>query len=167
MQNVTVHVANESQLEHFAVHVAALLQPPCVLALSGQLGAGKTTFVRAFVAALLPGHNEQVSSPTYTLANTYGAHPVVHHMDLYRLQYLEQVWDLGLAELLLDEQAFVCVEWPKSFVRQIAVPRLIEMQLEHVLEQPCKRKITLKFSSKCPPVWWGTMKEFTLRTTRA
>lgn len=159
MQSLHVHVANEAQLRSVAACLVAQLQPPCVLALRGELGAGKTTFVRAFVDALAPGHDEHVSSPTYTLANTYHTQPVVHHLDLYRLEHLEHAWDLGLAELMLDEQALVCVEWPKTFVQQIAVPRCIDMRLDMQLQRPCERRMTLKFSSSCPPVWYNAVQE--------
>ncbi|MEM7589641.1 MAG: tRNA (adenosine(37)-N6)-threonylcarbamoyltransferase complex ATPase subunit type 1 TsaE [Myxococcota bacterium] len=160
MQSLRVHVANETQLGDLAARLAACLQPPCVLALYGQLGAGKTTFVRAFVDALAPQAHVQVNSPTYTLANTYCTYPVVHHLDLYRLDDLEHVWDLGLGELMLDEQAFVCVEWPKTFVREIAVPRLIEMQLDmKALDGSCKRHVKLTFSAECPRTWYDAVQK--------
>ncbi len=161
MQSLTVRVHDEKQLHNLAAHLARLLQPPCVLALDGQLGAGKTSFVQGFVAALQADGCVQVSSPTYALANSYCTQPVVHHLDLYRLDSLQHVWDLGLEELLLDEQALVCVEWPKTFVAQMAISRLITLQLQlgsvgHV----CERVVQVSFSPQCPSAWYRAMQQF-------
>ena len=88
---------------------------PLVLSLRGDLGAGKTTFVRGFVRGLQGGADVVVQSPTFALARTYPTTPPVHHLDLYRLQdtgTADSVVELGLVDLCEDGVSFV--EWPVS-----------------------------------------------------
>jgi tRNA threonylcarbamoyladenosine biosynthesis protein TsaE len=88
--------------------LAQLTTPGDLLLLAGDLGAGKTAFVQGFGRAL--GVDEPITSPTFTLAQRYDGARVVHHLDLYRLDQLHEVLDLGLEELL-DEGGVVLVEW--------------------------------------------------------
>lgn len=84
-----------------------------VVCLSGDLGAGKTTLVRSLVKVL--GSNDAVSSPTYVLAQHYIAPdlnpPVIHHIDAYRLESVEEVPESGIPDFL-SEGAWCFVEWP-------------------------------------------------------
>jgi tRNA threonylcarbamoyl adenosine modification protein YjeE len=82
-----------------------------VVLLSGGLGAGKTAFVRGLVHGL-GGDPGQVSSPTFTIIQEYGAGVRVHHVDLYRLTPPE-VDDLGLDEMIAD--AVLAIEWPERW----------------------------------------------------
>ncbi len=105
-----------------AAALAPLLRPGDVLLLSGDLGAGKTVFTQGLAAAL--GVAEPVTSPTFTLAQSYQGRMRLHHLDVYRLDNLGEVLDLDLPELL-DDDAVVCVEWgevvigelPRDFLR--------------------------------------------------
>jgi tRNA threonylcarbamoyladenosine biosynthesis protein TsaE len=84
---------------------------PLVIGLEGELGTGKTTFVRGFLVAL--GATTTVRSPTYTLLEEYELGTLrVAHLDLYRLQGREQIEELGIRELL-DRTHVVLVEWPE------------------------------------------------------
>jgi tRNA threonylcarbamoyladenosine biosynthesis protein TsaE len=91
-----------------AAALAGLTQAGDLILLAGDLGAGKTAFVQGFGRAL--GVDEPITSPTFTLAQRYEGARVVHHLDVYRLEQLREVLDLGLAELL-DEGGVVLVEW--------------------------------------------------------
>ncbi len=88
---------------------AAALRPGDVVALEGDLGAGKTTFVAAAVGAL-HGH-EEASSPTFTIRQTYAGTPPVEHLDLYRIDDPAEAVELGLEDALRPE-AITFVEWP-------------------------------------------------------
>ena len=79
-----------------------------LLVLTGDLGAGKTAFTKAYAAAL--GVEDPVTSPTFTLANRYEGRCTVHHLDAYRIADLEEVRDLGLDELI-EPGAVTVVEW--------------------------------------------------------
>lgn len=94
-----------------ARQLAALSRAGDVIALHGDLGAGKTTFARAFIAARGDGAVE-VPSPTFTLVQVYDLPAgAVWHFDLYRLKTPEEVWELGFEEALAS--AILLIEWPE------------------------------------------------------
>nr|HPG89600.1 tRNA (adenosine(37)-N6)-threonylcarbamoyltransferase complex ATPase subunit type 1 TsaE [Hyphomicrobium sp.] len=101
----------EPQLVRLAEHVAFALARGDVLALHGDLGAGKTTFTRALIRALSGGSILEVPSPTFTLVQTYELPRFdIAHFDLYRLTSSEELLELGL-DLALRRGVAV-VEWP-------------------------------------------------------
>jgi len=91
-----------------AATVAAALRPGDVVALSGDLGAGKTCFVQGAAAAL--GVREPVTSPTFVLVREYDGIYPIRHLDVYRLGNLQELTDLGFEELL-DPSILVFIEW--------------------------------------------------------
>jgi tRNA threonylcarbamoyladenosine biosynthesis protein TsaE len=88
--------------------VAGLLRARDAVALTGELGAGKTTFVQG--AALALGVEDQIVSPTFTLIREYRGRLDVAHVDVYRLDHIQDVVDLGVDELG-DGEAVLFVEW--------------------------------------------------------
>ena len=94
-----------------AAVVASLVRPRDIVVLAGEMGAGKTAFTAGFATALGVSDDDHVSSPTFTLVHSYqsGKFPLLH-ADLYRLQTLGEVADLGLKEQA-DLGAVVLVEW--------------------------------------------------------
>jgi tRNA threonylcarbamoyladenosine biosynthesis protein TsaE len=109
--------------------VAGLLVPGDVVSLTGDLGAGKTCLVQGAARGL--GVNERVASPTFVLVREYrGGQFPVYHLDVYRLDRLQEVIDLGFEDLL-DPEGVVFVEWgsaidallPDSFLEiELTVP---------------------------------------------
>lgn len=111
MNHYSQILADEEGTRRFGAGLAPLLPSRCVVYLEGNLGAGKTTLVRALLHAA--GHQGAVRSPTYTLVEPYqlGGRSYVH-MDLYRLADPEELEFLGLRDLL-DEDCVLLAEWPE------------------------------------------------------
>lgn len=96
-------------MEGFGARIAARLEPGDVVALSGGLGAGKTTLARAIIAAL--GHDGEVPSPTFTIVETYDHLRVpLAHADFYRLEHPSEAEEIGLDDY--REGAALLAEWP-------------------------------------------------------
>ncbi len=79
-----------------------------VLALSGELGGGKTTFVQGFMAGA--GIKKKITSPTFVLLKNY---KLIYHIDCYRLKKAKELLDLGLREILINPKNIVLIEWPE------------------------------------------------------
>lgn len=110
---LTFEIADEAAMVRFAEDIAAILKPGDLFCLSGDLGAGKSTFTRALLRAFADDPHLEVPSPTFTLVQTYDLpRMTVSHLDLYRLEDPEEVEELGLEELLETGAAFV--EWPEK-----------------------------------------------------
>ncbi|MDX1608724.1 MAG: tRNA (adenosine(37)-N6)-threonylcarbamoyltransferase complex ATPase subunit type 1 TsaE [Halofilum sp. (in: g-proteobacteria)] len=100
-----------AETESLGAALSAVVAAPCVIALEGPLGAGKTTLVRGFLRAR--GHAGPVRSPTYTLVESYPcADAIVHHLDLYRLSDPEELEHLGVRDLAAADAIWL-VEWPE------------------------------------------------------
>ncbi len=103
-------LADETATADLAVALAPILKPGDVVALDGDLGAGKTAFARALINAL-PGDPEDVPSPTFTLVQTYERGGVeIWHFDLYRLEDPDEAFELGIEDAFQD--AISLIEWP-------------------------------------------------------
>jgi tRNA threonylcarbamoyladenosine biosynthesis protein TsaE len=107
---VTFRVRTDSaaSTSALAAAIAELLQPSDLVVLSGDLGAGKTTFTQGVGRGL--GITERITSPTFTIIRSYDGRLRLHHLDVYRLEQLEEVTDLGLSELL-DDSSVTLIEW--------------------------------------------------------
>lgn len=108
---------------------AAIAESGCrVLAFEGEMGAGKTTLVRALAAAM--DIDDDVSSPTFSLVNEYrtASGEPVYHFDFYRIDSLDEAVRMGATEYL--DSGYLClVEWPARVEALLPVPRL-EVRLE-------------------------------------
>ena len=139
---MTFEGLEEAALQVLASEVARALVPGDVVVLSGEVGAGKTTFVRASALAL--GVTERVTSPTYQLARGYeglvdGHRVVVNHMDLYRLEGIEDRDALELDDYL-DPEAVTFIEWAEPALDAIEYPSLV--RISH--ETPTTRGVSLE-----------------------
>ena len=102
----------QNQLEQGAMTCAHTMNWPACILLSGTLGAGKSTFARAFIQALSPS-NTPVPSPTFTLFQDYEtSRGTVIHADLYRLNHSDEVFEIGLLEHLEAPHTTCLIEWP-------------------------------------------------------
>ena len=98
----------------FAKRFATQLMPGTVLCLEGQLGSGKTTFVKGLAEGLGLRHPEQVKSPTFVLMHIYKTKTPLYHFDCYRLNFLEELENIGFQDFVNDPHAISCVEWAQK-----------------------------------------------------
>lgn len=102
---------SEAQTEALGQALAAKLSPGSVVAFTGDLGAGKTAFVRGLARGL--GYGGRVTSPTFTIVNEYNGAVPLFHFDLYRLSGSEALFDIGWDDYLA--RGGVCaVEWSEN-----------------------------------------------------
>ena len=131
--------ATEAELVTWGRRLGASLAAPVVIAITGELGAGKTTLVQAICAAL--GVTDPVTSPTFALVHDYrGASAPVFHLDLFRLTSPADLTNLGWDEML-DAPAIVIVEWPERAGAALP-PYAKRIGLTHLPDHPDRRRIT-------------------------
>jgi tRNA threonylcarbamoyl adenosine modification protein YjeE len=111
MPTLSVFLEDEAATIRFGEDVALALKPGDWLALSGDLGAGKSTFARAVIRAIADDQRLEVPSPTFTLVQTYDLRIPVAHFDLYRIADAAEIDELGFDEALSD--GICLVEWPE------------------------------------------------------
>jgi len=111
MLDLVTHSTDSTK--RLAAALAELARPGDLVLLAGDLGAGKTAFTQGFGRAL--GVEERITSPTFTLVSQYHGRLLLNHLDVYRLEQLDEVHDLGLAELL-DEEGVTVIEWGDAII---------------------------------------------------
>ncbi len=144
MPNTTHHSDSADATETLAAGLAASLRAGAVIALEGDLGAGKTQFVRGLVRGL-GGDTRLVCSPTYVLLNIYPTPTlVVYHLDAYRLSGVDDFEQIGFPEIL-EQGGIVVVEWasrvealiPKDAVR-ISINSIDQTRREIGIQLPTR-----------------------------
>jgi tRNA threonylcarbamoyladenosine biosynthesis protein TsaE len=142
-------LSDEAATAALAARVAAHARIGDVIALYGDLGAGKTTFARAFIGALSPGHApEEVPSPTFTLLQCYDRIPApVWHFDLYRLSRPDEVYELGFEEALAE--AISLIEWPDRLGPLLPADRL-EVHLSYAEAATARRAVLIGAGAWAP-----------------
>jgi tRNA threonylcarbamoyladenosine biosynthesis protein TsaE len=130
---VVIHTSNSpEETQQIAAKLATKLCAGSCIALDGQLGAGKTQFVRGLVIGL-GGDSRAVSSPTYVLLNLYPTpRMTVYHLDAYRVAGADDLEAIGFSELL-EQGGLVVVEWAER-VRTLLPKESIEVRIDVVGE---------------------------------
>jgi tRNA threonylcarbamoyladenosine biosynthesis protein TsaE len=143
---IVIELTDEAATAAFAARIAALARPGDVIALKGELGAGKTSFARAFIRAR--GGVEAVPSPTFTLVQVYHlADGPIWHIDLYRLRHPEEAWELDIEDAF--QGGVSLIEWPERLGPLIPARRL-EITLSDG-PTPAARRATID-----SPAEWAT-----------
>ena len=130
-----IQITSQSQAQTIAVAkaLARNLRSQDVVALEGELGAGKTIFVRGLASGLNINPN-QVSSPTFVLRQEYEStdplNPTLVHIDAYRLSGPEELESIGWQELLKDDDVVIAVEWPSRIATALPAQR-IDVRIQH------------------------------------
>lgn len=148
---------DEAGLVALAREFAAQLGSGGVIHLHGDLGAGKTTFARALLAAL--GIGARIKSPTYSLIESYevgGLH--IHHLDLYRIAAPDELEFLGLSDLAAG-RFLLLAEWPERGGDALPSPDLVV----HLAHAGNRRRLRLEPRTPRAQHWLGTFGGFTPR----
>lgn len=132
------HIVTSAGLEQFVRQVLPQIKKSRIVALSGDLGAGKTTFVSQLCRQL--GVAETVQSPTFTYLNVYHAADgtPIYHFDLHRLGSVAEFFAAGFDEYVGDPQALVLVEWPEIITAYLPANALW-MRFEHADDPDVRR----------------------------
>ena len=123
----------------FAENFAKQISSPKIIVLSGDLGAGKTTFSKGFAKGLNIG--EIITSPTFALLNEYEGKEKLYHFDMYRLESKEEAIELGFDEYFNKNDGIILVEWAEN-VEGLFAPPLTKISIKKLSED--KRKITIE-----------------------
>ncbi len=112
------------QTERAGMLLGALLMPGDVVGLVGDLGAGKTAFVRGVARGAGVPEGYPVNSPTFTILNVYGGRFPIFHLDLYRLDDQSELEGVGISELLAGHGVLL-VEWAERYPEALSSDRLL------------------------------------------
>ena len=131
----------EAEMEEWGGRIGREARAPLVIALFGDLGAGKSTLARSVARGLgIPG---PIPSPTFNLLFRYDSPRGIRlaHLDLYRLERPEEIWELGWSDLP-DPDELVLIEWPERAESRLPEPRW-EIEIEEV-DDPERRRLRLR-----------------------
>lgn len=107
----TFNLPDESTSKSLAARLANCLTTPLIMTFSGEIGAGKTTFIRAMLRAL--GVTTAIKSPTFSIVESYQCqHLQIHHFDLYRIHDETELEYIGFRDYFLAN-SICCIEWPE------------------------------------------------------
>lgn len=116
-----IDIGNQKELENIADKLGTLVKAGDVICMTGDLGAGKTTFTQSFAKGL--NVNDYVTSPTFTLINEYEGRIPLYHFDVYRINHVSEMEDLGYEEYFYGEGVCV-VEWASLIEEALPDDRL-------------------------------------------
>jgi tRNA threonylcarbamoyladenosine biosynthesis protein TsaE len=144
METTTIITSSFEETQKSGFDFAKKVEAVSVLALHGDLGSGKTTFIQGLAKGL--GINKKIISPTFIIMRTYEL-PVIsrykrhfYHLDLYRINNEKDVKELGLMELINDTSNLLAIEWPEKIFKILPEKRL-DLHFEYIGEN--KRKIRI------------------------
>ena len=135
---MTFTTNSPAETEDLGAALGRVLMPGTVIAYRGDLGAGKTAFIRGLARGL--GYAEPVTSPTYTIVNEYlGGRLPLFHFDMYRLRSSDDLWDIGWEDYL-DRGGVCAVEWSENV--EDALEDALTVTIEKLGEE--SRRITIE-----------------------
>ena len=124
-----IETISPEQTETLGQHLGRLLAPGDIVTLSGELGGGKTCFVRGIVAGAAPASAEMVASPTFAILNEYPGPPLILHYDCYRLRGADDAVELGLEDHLYGT-GICLIEWPDR-IQEILPENRLDILFEY------------------------------------
>ena len=116
--NIKIDLPTEANSEQMAARLASFLSPSLRLTFSGEIGAGKTTFIRAMLRSL--GVKSVIKSPSFSIVESYlGTDLQIHHFDLYRISDETELDYIGFRDYICDD-SICCIEWPEKAPNYLA-----------------------------------------------
>ena len=119
--HITTRSMNETQ--DLGQTLGAAIAQPVIIALTGDLGCGKTAFVQGLAKGLDVSEKYYITSPTFTLVNEYPGRHLLYHVDLYRIEHHLELEDIGLDEILQTD-AVVAIEWAEKLAENTLLNHL-------------------------------------------
>ncbi len=155
MRNLKLELNSLETTDYVARKMAEDLFKGTIMLFWGDMGSGKTTFIKSLCSGLgiLP---EKVTSPTYTLVNIYKCNWLIFHVDLFRLTAPEQLYDMDRADMIADE-GITMVEWPQLLQNYLTDESVINLRFSTVSEH--HRKLILDTESSDFDTLFNTMEQ--------
>ena len=122
---VNFKTKSAQETKKIAKLLAQEISRPVVLALTGDLGSGKTTFIQGFLKGL--GVKKRITSPTFVIMRTYN---LVYHIDCYRLSKAKELLKLGFKEILQSPKVIILIEWAEK-IQKILPKNTIWLEFKH------------------------------------
>jgi len=117
----SLEVFSEYETRQLAKDFSAVIDPGDIIILNGDLGTGKTFFVKALAKNL---GITNVSSPTFAIVNEYYGIKKIYHFDFYRIEKSEELFDIGINDYLNDPEAITFIEWGNLFPEMLPAKRI-------------------------------------------
>jgi len=140
---IAIVTASAEETFQAGLQLGQTIETPCVIAFYGDLGAGKTTFIRG-IASAVSADVQEVCSPTFTYLNIYYGNTAIYHFDLYRIPTEEEFIAAGFDEYL-NAGGICCIEWSEkisSFLQEQTLPSLYKVYIAHAGEGLREIRIT-------------------------
>jgi tRNA threonylcarbamoyl adenosine modification protein YjeE len=143
IKNEKIDLSSETKTEEFALEFLKKIKPQDVVFLYGEMGVGKTTFVKYLINGFQKENNEiitEVTSPTFNILNEYQIKKIkINHYDLYRLNSADELKNLNLFDDKLN--SITLIEWPQKIIEK--PKQLIELSFEYAKDYK-KRFVQVK-----------------------
>jgi len=140
MEKLSTITTSSDETIAFAERFALTLKPGSVLCLEGDLGSGKTTFIKGVAAGLGLPRSEQVKNPTFVLMHVYRTKIPLYHFDCYRIDSVDELANIGVGDFAADPGAICCIEWAEK-AGDLIPPHAYHVRLAILGE--CERKIDI------------------------
>lgn len=131
-KHIQIMTHSVTKTQKLGQHMGAAIQQPIIIALTGDLGSGKTAFVQGLAKGLEVSEKYYITSPTFTLINEYPGRLPLYHVDLYRIEHLSELEDVGLDEALRAD-AVIAIEWAEKISNEMLLNHL-QLRFEIISE---------------------------------
>jgi len=135
--------------EKLGFKIGFILKTPCVFILSGNMGVGKTCFIRGLIKGILNTNKIHIFSPTFNIINKYNTKPCIYHLDLYKLNILNKHNFVSVIENIFTDKKIFCIEWGNK-IKKIINTKIILININFSIKKiginPYYRRIDLFLS---------------------